>query len=109
VGTCEISPLANMTNYDYDMVMNTVKIAEFKSHLSEHLRQVKRGQTLIIMDRNTPIARVVPYSDDMQAGLLQVRKPLPQSPKLHQIPLPPPLRLRKDIVQWLLEERQGER
>lgn len=104
-----ILPLANVTKYDYDMVMNTVKIAELKSHLSEHLRQVKRGHTLIILDRKTPIARVVPYSDDTQAGLLKVREPLPQSPKLHQIPLPPPLRLRKDIVQLLLEERQGER
>jgi prevent-host-death family protein len=104
-----ILPLANVTKYDYDIVMNTVKIAELKSHLSEHLRQVKRGHTLIILDRKTPIARVVPYSDDTQAGLLKVREPLPQSPKLHQIPLPPPLRLRKDIVQLLLEERQGER
>lgn len=101
--------IANVTHYDYDMVMNTVKIADLKSHLSEHLRQVRRGHTLIILDRKTPIARVVPYSDDTQEGLLQVRQPLPQSPKLHQIPLPPPLRLRKDIVQWLLEERQGER
>lgn len=99
----------NMSNYDYDMGMNTVKIAELKSHLSEHLRQVKRGHTLIILDRNTPIARVIPYADDAQAGLLQIREPLPQSPKLHQIPLPPPLRLRKDIVELLLEERQGTR
>lgn len=105
----EFLPLANVTKYDYDMVMNTVKIAELKSHLSEHLRQVKRGHTLIILDRSTPIARVIPYADDAQAGLLQVRQPLPQSPKLHQIPLPPPLRFRKDIVELLLEERQGER
>lgn len=90
------------------MVMNTVKIAELKSHLSEHLRQVRRGHTLIILDRKTPIARVVPYSDDTQGGLLQIREPLPNSPKLHQILLPP-LQLRKDIVQLLLDERQGER
>jgi antitoxin (DNA-binding transcriptional repressor) of toxin-antitoxin stability system len=91
------------------MVMNTVKIADLKSHLCEHLRQVKRGHTLTILDRKTPIARMVPYSDETKGGLLQVREPLPNSPKLHQIPLPPPLRLRKDIVQVLLEERQGER
>jgi prevent-host-death family protein len=89
--------------------MNIVKIADFKSRLSEHLRQVRRGHTLTIMDRNTPIARVVPYSNEKQGGYLQVRKPLAGSPKPHQIPLPPPLRLKRDIVRLLLEERQGER
>lgn len=39
-----------------------VKIAEFKSRLSEYLRRVRRGQEIIVKDRETPIARVVPYS-----------------------------------------------
>ena len=38
-----------------------VKIAEFKSHLSDHLRRVRQGQEIVIKDRETPIARVVPY------------------------------------------------
>lgn len=103
------SKFAMMTYYDYNIVMNTVKIAELKSRLSEHLRQVRRGHTLTILDRKTPIARVIPYDEKTEGGLLQIREPFPGSPKLHQIPLPPPLRLRRDIVQWLLEERQGER
>jgi antitoxin (DNA-binding transcriptional repressor) of toxin-antitoxin stability system len=101
--------IAIMTIYDYNIVMNMVKIADFKSRLSEHLRQVRRGHTLTIMDRKTPIAHVVPYTNEAQGGYLQVREPLAGSPKLHQIPLPPPLRLKRDIVRLLLEERQGER
>jgi len=89
------------------MVMNNIRIADFKSRLSEHLRQVRRGHTLTVMDRNTPIARVVPYEE--HSGVLQVRLPPPQQHKLHRIPLPPPLRLRRDIVSFLLEERQVER
>ncbi len=84
-----------------------VGIADLKSRLSEHLRHVRRGESLTILDRDTPIARVVPIKE--KGGLLTVRHPLPNSPKLQQIPLPPLLRLRKDIVTLLLEERQIER
>ncbi len=39
--------------------MTTVKIAELKDHLSEHLRAVEQGGEVIITDRNRPIARIV--------------------------------------------------
>jgi prevent-host-death family protein len=88
--------------------MITVRIAELKSRLSEYLRQVRRGESLTVLDRNTPIARVV--SIEEKAGVLKSRPPLPHSPKLQHIPLPPPLRrYHKDIVTYLLEERQVER
>ncbi len=87
--------------------MDNIRIADFKSRLSEHLRQVRRGHTLTVMDRNTPIAKVVPYEEP--GGVLQVRFPHPHHPKLSRISLPPPLRLRRDIVSFLLEERQVER
>ena len=51
--------------------------------------------------------KVVPF--DEKAGLLKVRLPLPHTPKLQRIPLPPPLRRHKDIVTYLLDERQVER
>ncbi|MDQ3033696.1 MAG: type II toxin-antitoxin system prevent-host-death family antitoxin [Myxococcota bacterium] len=38
-----------------------VKIAELKSHLSEHLRNVERGDEVIVTDRERPIARIVPF------------------------------------------------
>ena len=87
--------------------MNTVRIADLKSRLSEHLRKVRRGGSLTVLDRDTPIARIVPYEGD--GALLKVRSPLPDAPKLQRVPLPPPLRLHKDIVKFLMEERQGER
>ncbi len=84
-----------------------VRIADLKSRLSEHLRKVRAGRSLTVLDRDTPIARIVPYEDNGAA--LTVRAPLPGAPKLHHVTLPPPLRLRRDIVKLLLEERQGER
>jgi len=39
--------------------MRTVKIAELKDKLSEHLRAVEAGEEVIVTDRNRPIARIV--------------------------------------------------
>lgn len=87
--------------------MITVRIAELKSRLSEHLRQVRRGETLTVLDRNTPIARVVPFEE--KPGVLKSHPPLSDIPRLQRIPLPPPLRRHKDILAYLLEERQVQR
>jgi prevent-host-death family protein len=43
-----------------DIAMRTVKIAELKDRLSEHLRAVEQGAEFTVTDRNRPIARIVP-------------------------------------------------
>jgi prevent-host-death family protein len=45
--------------------MTTVKIAELKDRLSEHLRAVERGAVseVVVTDRGRPIARIVPVQD----------------------------------------------
>jgi antitoxin (DNA-binding transcriptional repressor) of toxin-antitoxin stability system len=96
-----------MTRRDYDMTMTGIRIADLKSHLSEHLRKVRAGRSLTILDRDTPIARIVPWKTG--TGSLQLRPPVRGAPKLQRVPLPPPLRLREDIVKLLMEERQGDR
>jgi len=40
--------------------MKSVKIAELKDRLSEHLRAVEQGAEVTVTDRNRPIARIVP-------------------------------------------------
>lgn len=99
----------NMTRCDYIMTMKGVRVADLKSKLSEHLRKVRAGRSVTVLDRSTPIARIVPYDD--QAASLVVRSPLPGAPLLKHVQLPPPLKLRRnlDVVALLLEERQGER
>jgi len=42
-------------------MIKEVKIAQFKSRLSAYLRSVRRGNEIVIKDRDTPIARVVAY------------------------------------------------
>lgn len=47
--------------------MKRVGISELKSHLSEHIRSAEAGETIEIMDRARPIARVVPIEHDTGA------------------------------------------
>ncbi len=96
-----------MTIAGYDVAMRAVRVAELEARLSEYLRRVRRGHELTVLDRETPIARIVP--DGRPGTTLQIRRPPPGSAGLHAVPLPPPLRVKTDIVALLLEERQGER
>ena len=63
--------------------MKTVGIADLKAHLSEHLRSVRRGRILIVVDRETPIAQIVPFG----AEPLDVRR---ATRRLKTLKLPSP-------------------
>ena len=100
-----------MTRDSHLMVMtrrlsDRVRIAEFKARLSEYLRAVRRGSTLTVLDRDTPIARVVPYEE---GAPLRVRAPAGRYRRVGDVPMPSPLAVPGDIVELLLEERQAER
>jgi prevent-host-death family protein len=89
------------------MTMTTVRIATLKARLSEYLRRVRRGHVVTVLDRDTPVAQIVPHAGNQSR--LTIRHPLPSAPALHRVPLPPPLKLDVDPVEVLLEERQGGR
>jgi len=44
--------------------MKTVQIGDLKNHLSAHLREVRKGEEIIVHDRNLPVAKIVPYVPD---------------------------------------------
>ncbi len=55
-----------MTIYDHNLPMaedKRVGVAQLKAHLSEHLRAVEDGETLIVLNHNRPVARIVPYEE----------------------------------------------
>ncbi len=85
--------------------MKEVRIADLKARLSEHLRYVRRGHVLTVLDRDTPVARLVPV--EAPTGLA-VRRPMGARASVAGVPLPPPLRLAVDPVALLLEDRQAE-
>jgi len=88
------------------MTMKAVRIAKLKARLSEYLRAVRRGETIAVLDRETPVAQIVPIRG---RTALRIRTPAPGTPAPNKVPLPKPLKLNVDVVQLLLEERQPHR
>jgi prevent-host-death family protein len=78
--------------------MSKVRIAELKARLSEHLRSVRNGDTLTVLDRETPIARIVPYAPQP----LDIRK---AKKRLRDLKLPAKPAKRTDSVALLVHDR----
>ena len=52
----------------------TVGIRELKAHLSQYMRQVKSGKTVVITERGKPVGRIVPVEvslDEKIQGLIK--------------------------------------
>ena len=47
--------------------MRSVKIADLKNRLTQYLREVRKGQEIVVCDRNRPIAKIVPLVLDEDA------------------------------------------
>ena len=52
--------------------MISVNIAVLKAKLSFYLGQVKQGNEILVMDRNTPVARMLPSAGQAQ-GLVLIK------------------------------------
>lgn len=91
--------VAQVTNHDYHVTMKTVRIADLKARLSEHIRTVRSGRSVTVLDRDTPVAQLVP----IETSTLEIRqatrrpKDLPPSPRRGS---------RTDSLALLLEDRR---
>jgi len=88
---------------DIDMTIighvRTITISHFKAHISEELRRVRKGARLLISDRDTPVAEVVPYHPEPAA--LRIR-----APRVTPFKVPPStLQIDHDPLEYLLEDR----
>jgi prevent-host-death family protein len=79
--------------------MSDVGIADLKARLSEHLRSVRNGGSLTVLDRDTPIARIIPYA----APALEIRQ---ATRRLRDLRLPPKPSKPTDSLAVLLEDRR---
>jgi len=92
------------------MVMNkrkTANVATFKAQLSEYLRIVKSGGEVIVMDRQTPVARLIPYQEEepFKLEILKAEEPFHGLDDFYGKPIKG---LKIDSLRALLEER-GDR
>lgn len=98
--------------------MKTANISYAKNHLSELIAATKRGDTVIIMDRHKPAARLEPVSGRdvatpdwmpalIHAGVIKPAKRALGQGELRKMNLPVPEK--QDIVQALLADREEGR
>ncbi len=88
-----------MTTNDHNKVMSKVGIADLKAHLSQHLRKVRAGRTLTVVDRNTPVAQIIPYDP---GSPLEIRR---ATRRASDLPLSPPASGRTNSLSVLLQDR----
>ena len=79
--------------------MSDVRIADLKARLSQHLRAVRNGGTVTVLDRDTPVARIVPVATPS----LEIRK---ARRRLRDLTLPPKPSKRTDSTALLVDDRR---
>jgi prevent-host-death family protein len=96
--------------------MRTAKISELKAKLSAHIQYVKNGEEVLILDRNTPVARLVsagPFEEYGDRERRLIAKGILTPPEMPRIkgepwPEPPgPMISREVMEQVWSEERDG--
>lgn len=84
--------------------MKKAKVSELKARLSAYLAEVRDGGSVIVCDRRTPIAQLIPFDD--RADDLKIQeagRPVSELSKVRAIRL----RKRVDIERILREARGG--
>ena len=84
--------------------MKEAKTAELKANLSAYLSGVRKGGTVVVYDRATPIARIVPYVEADDFTIIEAEDPPSAARKVKGVkPLKP-----VDVLEELRQAR-GDR
>jgi prevent-host-death family protein len=82
--------------------MKETNVSGLKAHLSEYLTAVRNGETVVVHDRRTPIARLVPVRETADDFIIaEPCRPLVGAAQVKS----PRLRRRTDVVRLLRENR----
>ena len=89
-----------MTIYSQNEDMVQAMVSELKAKLSAYLAKVRQGETVLVCERKTPIARIVPYEGEPEDLLIE-RASLPGSelidvPSVRLLKPLDPIRLLRD-------------
>jgi len=82
---------------------SSAAVSEFKSHLSEYLRRVQRGDEIIILDHKRPVAKVVPIEPIEKRPRFEV---IPAKKKTFKDIRPKGVVLTVDPAQYVIEDRE---
>jgi len=84
--------------------MDTVTVAALKSKLSHYLREVRGGRSFTVLSRDIPVATLGPYQPE-ETDDLEIIEPTEDPALWGKVDLPP-LALSRDIVDYLIEDRE---
>jgi antitoxin (DNA-binding transcriptional repressor) of toxin-antitoxin stability system len=85
-------------------------ISETKNKLSSLLEKVREGETVFILDRDTPIAKIEPLHEEKEERLAALYKKGIIKPPINVPEMLPPLIKNKDsILDNFLEDRRMDR
>lgn len=90
------------------MAEQTVGVRELKARLSEYLRQVKQGRTLVITEHGKPVGRIIPQAQSLEERLEELQKAgLVRRGRQRLSPSKPVVRMRgkKTIAEVIVEDR----
>ena len=102
----------------YNGVMKHANVSELRDRLSDYLRRVRKGETILVLDRDTPVARLEPiggspddlpdcYRQALKDGL--VRPARKRDDALRRLASPPKPKREAGLVQAVIEERRTGR
>ena len=83
--------------------MESISISNLKTHLRATLKEVVKGIHYLVMDRDHPIAEIIPYSEKQRLMIT-----LPKS-KAKKIINSFKGKVKLDPVEYLLQDRRGNR
>ncbi len=100
----------------YHGVMKNAKISQVRDHLSEYLRSVRKGETVIVYDRAAPVARLEPvrasagdvppsYRKGLAAGIIVPPRTVDDG--MRKLQQPPKSKRPARLVDALVEERRA--
>ncbi len=86
----------------------SVSVRELKTRLSEYLRQVKSGQTIVITEHGLPVGRIVPAAQSVESRLqAMIQAGLVAWSGNKLTPMSPVAQARKRSVADLIVEERG--
>jgi len=83
-------------------------VSTLKLKLGQYLRAVKSGREVIILDRNTPVAKIIPYSgEELKLTKIPPVRPMQDFEDLlkRNEKSSPAIKLSRSVLDYLKEER----
>ena len=85
--------------------MISAKTSEFKARLAHYIGLARNGREVVVKDRDTPVARLVPYKVDTRAKSLVVTPKDPAAPPLGKLVVQGIRVANVNTLSMLLEDR----